>query len=163
MSVTFTAATRTFVAEFNAEVLMSCPEAEDLEANMSNANAAVVCGALGIDLEEWGWCGSLPAEDFLGRVLLALAIQPADEGIPVHETTVPGQVRWIECGRRPGYIQERLAQLHDLAQWAVAHDAEIGRNAIAQGTRALLVKVRHRQTQQVPVKIRSQIVQRRFA
>lgn len=104
---------------------MSCPEAEELEINMSSSNAAVVCGALGIDLAEEGWCGSLPAEDFLGRVLMALAIQPSDEGVPARDDTVPGQVRWIECGRRPGYIQERLAQLHELAQWAVAHQAEI--------------------------------------
>lgn len=124
MSVTFSAATRTFNADFNADVIMSLPEAEHLEINMSNTNAVVVCGALGIDLEDEGWCGSLPAQDFLGRVLLALAIQPADEGIPSHELPTGG-VRWVECGRRPGYTQERLVQLHELAEWAVAHGAEI--------------------------------------
>ena len=124
MSVTFTAATRTFCPEFDADMLVSVPEAEELEVNMSNSNAAVVCGSLGIDLEEWGWCGGLPAEDFLGRVLVALAIQPSDEGIPSHEVPTGG-ARWIECGRRPGYIQERLAQLHELAAWAVEHGAEI--------------------------------------
>jgi hypothetical protein len=124
MSVTFTAATRTFCAEFDADLLVACPEAEELEINMSNSNAAVVCAALGIDLDAEGWCGSLPAEDFLGRVLVALAIQPSDEGIPVHELPTGG-VRWVECGRRPGYIQERLGQLHELAQWAVAHGAEV--------------------------------------
>ena len=77
MSVTFTAATRTFCAQFNADLLVAGPEAEGLEINMSNSNAAVVCAALGIDLDAEGWCGSLPAEDFLGRVLVALAIQPA--------------------------------------------------------------------------------------
>ena len=131
MSVTFTACTRRFCAEFNADLLVACPEAEELEINMSNANAAVVCGALGIDLAAEGWCGSLPAEDFLGRVLVALAIQPADEGIPSHELPrehngpFPVGPRIVECGRRPGYIQERLAQLHALAQWAVDHQAEI--------------------------------------
>jgi hypothetical protein len=131
MSVTFTAATRTFRPEFNADVLMSAPEAEELEVNMSNANAVVVCSSLGIDLEAEGWCGSLPAEDFLGRVLLALAITPTDEGIPAHEVAQEfkpswvGQARMIECGRREGYTQERLTQLHELAAWAVAHGAEI--------------------------------------
>lgn len=124
MSVTFSAATRTFRAEFNADLLVSIPEAEHLEVNVSSSNAVVLCDALGINLAEEGWCGSLPAGDFLGRVLLALAIQPADEGIPAHELPTGG-VRWVECGRRPGYIQDRLAQLHELAQWAVAHGAEI--------------------------------------
>lgn len=124
MSVTFTAATRTFCPEFDADMLVSIPEAEHLEVNMSNSNAAVVCGSLGIDLNEEGWCGSLAADDFLGRVLLALAIQPSDEGIPAHELPTGG-VRWIECGRRPGYIQERLGQLHELAAWAVEHGAEV--------------------------------------
>ena len=124
MSVTFTAATRTFCPEFNANLLVACPEAEDLEINVSSANAVVLCDALGINLAEEGWCGSLPAEDFLGRVLVALAVQPSDEGIPTHEVPTGG-VRWIECGRRPGYIQDRLAQLHELAEWAVAHGAVV--------------------------------------
>jgi hypothetical protein len=124
MSVTFTAATRTYRPEFGANVLVACPEAEDLEINVSSANAVVLCDTLGINLAEEGWCGSLPAEDFLGRVLLALAIQPSDEGIPAHELPTGG-VRWVECGRRPGYIQDRLAQLHELAAWAVAHGAVV--------------------------------------
>lgn len=133
MSVTFTAATRTFCAEFNADVLRDVPAADELSVNMSNANAATVCATLGVDLEDWGWCGSLTAEDFLGRVLVALAIQPADEGVPAHEVPfgVPGRPAWtgearfIECGRAPGYIQERLGQLRELADWAVANGTEI--------------------------------------
>lgn len=136
MSVTFNAATRTFRPEFNADVLMSVAEAEELEVNMSNSNAATVAATLGIDLEEWGWCGSLPAEDFLGRVLLALAITPTDAGVPAHQLQpgdsagVFGTVResgpmFIDCGRREGYTQERLGQLRELADWAVAHGAEI--------------------------------------
>lgn len=124
MSVTFAAVTRTFNPALNADVLASIPEAEELEINMSNTNAHRVCETLGINLEEEGWCGSLPAQDFLGRVLLALAIQPADEGIPAHEVPTGG-VRWVECGRSEGYLQERLGQLRELADWAVAHDAEI--------------------------------------
>ena len=136
MSVTFTAATRAFRPEFNAEVVMSAPEAEELEVNMSNSNAAVVCATLGIDLEEWGWCGSLPAADFLGRVLIAPAVSPVDAGVPAHRlqpgdsagvfgTVVEGGPTFIECGRREGYTQERLDQLRELADWAIAHNAEI--------------------------------------
>lgn len=136
MSVTFTAATRTFRPEFNADVLMDVPAADELAVNMSNSNAAQVCRTLGIDLEQWGWCGNLPAEDFLGRVLVALAIEPADEGVPSHRllpgdsagifgTVQEGGPAFIECGRREGYTQERLGQLRELADWAVANGAEI--------------------------------------
>jgi hypothetical protein len=124
MSVTFSAAKRTFHAAFGADVLMDVPAAEDLSINMSNTNAHRISATLGIDLEAEGWAGSLSAEDFLGRVLLALAIEPADEGIPSHEVPTGG-VRWVECGRPAGYAQERLTQLHALAQWAVDHGAEI--------------------------------------
>lgn len=136
MSVTFDAATRRFCPEFDADLLTACPEAEDLAVNMSNSNAAQVCRTLGIDLEEWGWCGSMSAQDFLGRVLVALAIEPADAGIPAHQllpgdsagifgTVAEGGPTFIECGRREGYTQERLSQLRELADWAVAHNAEI--------------------------------------
>jgi hypothetical protein len=125
MSVTFEAATRQFSAQFNAD-LLTAVSPEELEVNMSSANAVVVCAALGIDLEEEGWCGSLPAADFLGRILVALAVSPTDAGVPTHELPrEPGQVRWIECGRREGYTQERLAQLRELADWAISHQAEI--------------------------------------
>lgn len=133
MSVTFTAATRTFNSAFNAVVLRDVPAAEHLAVNMSNTNAAVVCGSLGINLDAAGWCGSLTASDFLGRILVALAVNPADAGIPAHELPVgdaarpawAGEARFIECGRREGYTEERLGQLRELADWAVAHGAEI--------------------------------------
>ena len=137
MSVTFAAVTRTFNPALNADVLASIPEAEELEINMSNSNAVLVCESLGINLEEEGWCGSLPAQDFLGRVLVALAVSPADEGMPSHDLQPgddagplfgivrEGGPRIIQGARRPGYLQERLGQLRELADWAVAHDAEI--------------------------------------
>lgn len=126
MSVTFSAATRAFRPEFNAEVIMDVPEAEELSVNMSSSNAAHVCASLGLDLEDLGWCGSLAAEDFLGRVLVALAVLPVDAGMPRHELPrEPGTVRWIECGRPEGYAQDRLGQLRELADWAIAHGAEI--------------------------------------
>jgi hypothetical protein len=28
----------------------------------------------------------------------------------------------VACGRRVGYIQTRLGELHELAQWAIAND-----------------------------------------
>lgn len=119
MSVTFTAATRVPHAEFG-EVITDLPAAEDLAVNMSNSNAAVVCAALGIDLDELGWCGSLPARDFLGRILIALAVNPSDAGRPATVDAAPGRATFIDCGRPEGYVEERLGWLRALADWAVA-------------------------------------------
>lgn len=96
---------------------------DELDVNMSNSNAATVAASLGIDLDP-DWCGDLPAGDFMGRVLLALAISPADEGMPSFEHAGPG-ARMIEGARRAGYLQERLGQLRDLAEWATAHGADV--------------------------------------
>lgn len=135
MSVTFVAGKSMFYAPISADVLfVSSPE--DMEVNMSNTNAHRVCQALGIDLDP-DWCGDMAAEDFLGRVLMALAISPADEGMPSHVLqpgddagALLGTVREdgptiIAGARRPGYLQERLTELHDLALWAVANEAVV--------------------------------------
>lgn len=125
MSVTFTAATRSFDPAYNADVIRDVPAAEELAVNTSNSNAFRVCETLGIDLEAEGWCGSLPAEDFLGRVLVALAIEPADAGRPATVDAAPGRATFIDCGRPEGYVEERLGWLRELADWAVANGAEI--------------------------------------
>lgn len=108
MSVTFTAS-------------QGAPD--ELDVNMNNRNAAMVCEALGIELDP-DWCGEMDAADFQGRVLMALALSPADEGMPSYEHAGPG-ARMVEGARRPGYLQERLGQLHELAAWAVGHGAEV--------------------------------------
>ncbi|MEU8708582.1 hypothetical protein [Streptomyces sp. NPDC048565] len=91
MSVTFTA------------------ELGDDSVNMSNAKAARVLAALGYS----ELCGDEGADAFLGRVLLALAIEPEDCGRP---SLTEG--RYIDCGRPEGYIQMRLLELHVLAEQA---------------------------------------------
>lgn len=111
MSVTFTA----------AGVPQDDEGWSELDVNLSNSNAAMVAATLGISMDP-DWSGEMEARDFQGRVLMALAISPADEGMPAYD--VPGSgARMIEAGRRPGYLQERLGQLHQLAQWAVDHGA----------------------------------------
>lgn len=95
-----------------------------LDVNMSNRNAAFVAEALGIALAEDGWCGSMSAADFKGRVVMALGLAPSDEGMPSYEVPGPG-ARMIEGARRPGYLQEQLTNLHALADWAVANSAEV--------------------------------------
>lgn len=91
---------------------------------MSNANARYVLDALGVGYEDVA-CGTLPALDVLGRVLVAVAIAPVDEGVPAHETR-EGGVTYIEGGRRPGYLDEALDSLRDVIDWAIARDRQIG-------------------------------------
>jgi hypothetical protein len=95
-------------------------EADELSVNMANANAAHVLSALGLDTMDLA--GGEPAETFLGRVLMALAVAPADAGVPAHTV---GSERFIDCGRSVGYLQERLSQLHELALSAKEHGCEI--------------------------------------
>ncbi|MFJ4879885.1 hypothetical protein ACIP93_32425 [Streptomyces sp. NPDC088745] len=85
----------------------------DEPVNMANANAARVLDVLGYGYDEL--CGDAEAEDFLGRVLVALAVAPADAGRPA---TVDGNV--IDCGRPAGYTQTRLEELRELAEDACA-------------------------------------------
>ncbi|MFD3539671.1 hypothetical protein ACFWUQ_09235 [Streptomyces sp. NPDC058662] len=83
----------------------------DEPVNMANANAVRVLDVLGYD----ELYGDADAEDFLGRVLVALAVAPADAGRPA---TVDGN--FIDCGRPPGYTQTRLEELRELAEDACA-------------------------------------------
>ncbi|MFB8442676.1 hypothetical protein ACFC7A_26860 [Streptomyces niveus] len=80
--------------------------------NMNNANAARVLGALGYaELS-----GDEDAELFLGRVLLALALDPEDAGRPAIT-----EGRFTDGGRRAGYTGERLLELCSLAEYAREH------------------------------------------
>lgn len=120
MSVTFSAVIQD-ILDFSKSTFSP----EELDVNMSNSNAARVCRSLGLDLNELGWCGDLPAEDFLGRILVALAVEPSDAGVPATVDAAPGRATFIDCGRPEGYVQERLGHLRELADWAVAHGAKI--------------------------------------
>jgi hypothetical protein len=64
--------------------------------------------------------GQLPAEQFLGRVLIALALTPEDAGTDGHE-----QGRTYYGGRPAGYLQRRLLELHHLAVWCAAHGRDV--------------------------------------
>lgn len=92
--------------------------------NMANRNAALVSDALGHLFDEFEWWGEMPASDFLGRVLMALAIAPDDEGMPAYEVPTGG-AQFIEGARRPGYLQDRLIELKALAEWAVANNVPV--------------------------------------
>lgn len=131
MSVTFTASGLLAGTDENGEW-----EPNPLEVNMSNVNALRVADTLGFVLDPYqdgDLCGSLIGEQFLGHVLVALALAPKDEGMPAHELAPgdpgrpawSGEARWVVAERREGYLQDRLLALRDLAQWAVDHHADV--------------------------------------
>lgn len=84
--------------------------------NISNANARMVLEQLGCTDDDLS--GIATAQDFLGRVLIASGMSPADLGVPSHEVPSQGGVKLIECGRRPGYLNDTLANLEKVAQFA---------------------------------------------
>lgn len=95
----------TFTAELTGEPI-----------NMNNANAARVLDTLGYaELSD-----SEDAELFLGRVLLALAVDPEDAGRPA---VTDG--RFIDCGRPQGYTGARLQELCELAEYARARGLRV--------------------------------------
>ncbi|MEV7011730.1 hypothetical protein [Streptosporangium sp. NPDC051022] len=92
------------------------------EVNLANGNAAWLLGLLGYDGQE-GW-GQAPAEDFLGRALLALGlldIATDDE----HGRLTVFDGRFVSCGTAPGYLAGRLAELQELACWAHQHHVPV--------------------------------------
>lgn len=60
--------------------------------------------------------GSDTAEQFLGHVLMAEALAPADPGMP---STQHGNV--IDCGTEAGYVQHMLPQLREVGEYAARH------------------------------------------
>ena len=75
------------------------------------------------------WTGEEDATGFLGRVLTALGLAPDDAGIPATSTTrvLPsgGETFLVDCGRRPGYLQEKLALLREVADYAITNDLRV--------------------------------------
>ena len=116
MSVTFTTA----IPQADTLDLTGQPGAPEL--NVASGNAAHLFGLLGLHFDGDG--GKAPAEDFLGRVLLAQALLDVTTD---DEHGRPG-IRvgnWIDCGRRPGYLADRLACLREIATWAYERHATV--------------------------------------
>ncbi|MEW1760339.1 hypothetical protein AB0393_27995 [Streptomyces cyaneofuscatus] len=67
-----------------------------------------------------GEAGQVPAEEFLGRVLVALALTPEDTGVDGY-----WHGRWYTGGRSAGHLQLRLLELHALAQWCGARGRDV--------------------------------------
>jgi hypothetical protein len=102
--------------------IRSHEEHESPSVNVTDSNAALLHDTLGYHGPDDDLiAGTAGADEFAGRVLTALALAPADAGTPWHEPTP----RFIECGRRPGYLQHRLRELQELAEWCSWHQREV--------------------------------------
>jgi hypothetical protein len=105
-----------FCAAWPARI--SAVDEEEFMLNVSGSNACFIFDALGIMDEDDREVGSLPADDFLGRVLMAEAIAPVDEGVPAF---TEGVVTYQ--GRPDGYLGAKLTELRQIASEALATDA----------------------------------------
>lgn len=109
------------------------------EVNIANGNAMDILDTLGIDyryeptpeelehdffgLAGVELLGSMDAQEFLGRVLMGLAVAPESAEIPAHAAV--GAPNIIRAHREPGYIQHTLERLHEVAQAAAANNRQV--------------------------------------
>jgi hypothetical protein len=120
-------------------IVSRTPADDEPAMNVSNVNGALLLRALGLLPElgaaavrderalpqllsghdSSGLTGACEASDFLARIDLALALSPTDEGRPWHPVTPGSNV--IDCGRRGGYLQDRLHELREIAVFAGIH------------------------------------------
>lgn len=119
-------------------------EAPAPQVNVSNINAKHLLTLLGSEpLNEYGdvdLCGGMSGADFMGRILMAIAIAPTDEGTPTYEDTyvdgheAPSEeggalavktMTVVMCGRREGYSEGRLEELRQLAEFSIATGRDI--------------------------------------
>jgi len=114
VSITFYAAQETEDAE--GRIINMVRDLEAFEVNVSNSNAFALLDRLGIEAD---YCGSMAAEDFLGRAMVA-NVGRFDDGIESSTERGQGGATVIDCGLRPGYFEDRMASLANLASAATA-------------------------------------------
>lgn len=103
------------------EASNACAECA-LEVNVSNTNAAAVLDRLGV---EFDYCGTMEADDLLGRALVA-NVGRDDSGVPSVEDTGRNGATIIECGLRAGYFDGTMGRLVALANAAAERGHGIG-------------------------------------
>ena len=98
----------------------------DPSVNMSNTNAAHLLGLLGLIDEDGPFMsGFVSTEDMRGRILLARALAPSDAGVPATVVKNDNGPTIYDGGRPEGYAEKRLAQLDDIVDFALQHQADI--------------------------------------
>lgn len=94
---------------------------DEYDVHMHVGGAAASLAALGYPTEDGDGCGHATPDEFLGRVLTAIALAPKDEGMPAYDANAngPGASFW-HCARQPGDLQRRLGDLRGLAEFCKA-------------------------------------------
>ena len=103
------------------------------KVNMANGNVVGIFKVLGLlsdtpdstDVDDAFQGGSLSAEDFMGRIVIAEALAPISPARPTVESQSSQGARFIECGLPEGYVQERIADLRVVAEYGVSNNREI--------------------------------------
>lgn len=101
--------------------------------NVSNGNAIVLLEALGLlgEVTDTAFgpvpdaCGSMDAEEFLGRALAAEVLSVGDPGTETETLAEEGKATMVMCGRPEGYVDAKLAVLREVATWAQAHQVQV--------------------------------------
>jgi hypothetical protein len=96
---------------------------ETPEVNMANGNAAFILSLLGFEFED-GF-GTSDAAEFAERIKFALVVGGDDKGSETVEYQTEGGARVVFCGRHVGYADERLDQLAEIAEWAIANNRRV--------------------------------------
>lgn len=90
---------------------------EKFDVNVSNVNAGMILGILGLPTLDSDTCdlvGHMDAEEFLGYVMLALAVD-RDHAEVSDTADTSGYTTIVQCGLPEGYVNTVLGHLADLA------------------------------------------------
>ena len=99
------------------------------EFNLSNANAADLLNALGLPYDVNAEPMPLGALSGLVTAALRRHLDKRSPELPTMTDRTPGKMTVVYCGRREGYIEERLGDLATLIQ----HGRAIGATHIGWG------------------------------
>lgn len=92
----------------------------DVSINLSNMNALMILGILGIDANmDDGIVGSLDGADFLSYAMIALAAERDNAAVPSVVESNAGCATMVHCGLPEGYVEDTLSVLADLATEAM--------------------------------------------
>jgi hypothetical protein len=84
--------------------------------NVNNANAGVLFESLQLgDHGDPYQGGEIRADELLARIAASAELDPPDLGRESSVDDEPGHATMIDCGRRPGYLQDRLLDLRRVA------------------------------------------------
>lgn len=99
-----------FCSAYPASIIEFTPV---VHLNVTSSNAKMLLDTLGV-VETGDLTGEMDAEDFLGRILIALGVNPTDAGVPATRDGF-----WNTMGRNEGYTDARLLELEEVARYAV--------------------------------------------